>query len=178
MLNRKRETGFTLMEILIVIALISVISVFAIPGIMSWMPDYRLKSAIRDARSNFQKAKLAAIRERANCAFEIVDGGYIVYVDSIVINQKLDDGEQVIAEVNWAEDYKGDVEFDSETFADNGDGNGWIAFQPNGLPRNPSGALGMGTLTLKNGKGNTFDIIVSRAGNIRTHADWIDEDIQ
>lgn len=178
MLNRKRETGFTLMEILIVIALISVISVFAIPGIMSWMPDYRLKSAARDARSNFQKAKLAAIRERANCAFWIggTNDKYVVYVVSDN-NQVPDNGEQVIAEVNLADEYGDDGKFVS-FLDDDGGPIEWIAFQPNGLPRNPGGALEGGVLTIDNSKGNTFEIIVTRAGNIRTHADWIDEDVQ
>ena len=176
MLNRKRETGFTLMEILITIALISLISVFAIPGIMSWMPDYRLKKAIGDMRSDFQRARLAAIRERATCAVEFngkdTASGYTVYVDTND-NETADAGEKVLTAVDWTADYGGDVKFDNITFTDNGT-NAWVGFRPTGLPRDANDGFGAGQIQLKNDKGNWRQLRLSRAGNIQIRGNFED----
>lgn len=174
-----RQKGFTLMEILIVIALISVISIFAVPGIMAWMPDYRLKKATQECRGDLQRAKLSAVKARMNCAVEFVGGdsatGYVIYLDAND-NQEQDAGERVIAQVDWASDYDGDVHHVSNNFSDNGNGNGWFAFQPNGLPVEANGGLGMGTLRLNNDKGNWRSVVLSSAGNIKirgSHAEQL-----
>ena len=55
--------GFTLMEIVIVMAILAVLAAVAIPGYSVWLPNYRLKAAARDVVSNFQLAKMGAIKE-------------------------------------------------------------------------------------------------------------------
>ncbi len=162
----EKQKGFTLMEILIVIALISIISVFGIPGILSWMPDYRLRGAAGDLVSNFQKAKLTAVKQREVCAIEFKDGGYVVYIDEDG-DQSHDAGEELFPPVNFAQDFAGQVSLDSAGFDANGGGNPWVAFRPNSLPLDINGGLGSGTVTLSNTKGKERDITLSPAGNIR-----------
>lgn len=63
--RKKNETGFTLIEVVTVVAMIGIIAAVAIPAFSSWVPDYRLRNAARDLYSNLQRAKMGAIRNNA-----------------------------------------------------------------------------------------------------------------
>ncbi|MBN2032300.1 MAG: GspH/FimT family pseudopilin [Deltaproteobacteria bacterium] len=77
-------SGFTMIEVLVVIIILAILSSLAIPGFSSWLPNYRLKGAVRDLYSNLQLAKSGAIKERGEWAivfdagtnsYQIVSGG-------------------------------------------------------------------------------------------------------
>jgi prepilin-type N-terminal cleavage/methylation domain-containing protein len=59
---RKNETGFTMVEVMVVIGIIAILATAAIPGFSLWLPDYRLKGAVQDLYSNMQLAKMEAIK--------------------------------------------------------------------------------------------------------------------
>lgn len=63
----KREQGFTMLELLITIVILCVLLGLAIPGFSNWVPNYRLRGAVRDIYSNFQYAKMTAVKDRAGC---------------------------------------------------------------------------------------------------------------
>ena len=44
----RKKSGFTLIELIIVIGMISLLTSIAIPAVMKWLPNYRLKAAVRD----------------------------------------------------------------------------------------------------------------------------------
>ncbi len=64
----KQESGFTLVELMIVIGVAAVLMAIAIPGILGWMPDYRLKGAANDLFSNLQWTKLNAVKANKDWA--------------------------------------------------------------------------------------------------------------
>jgi type IV fimbrial biogenesis protein FimT len=72
--QKNRRNGFTLLELLMVVLIISIITAMAIPGFGVWLPNYRLKSAARDVFSNFQLAKLSAVKQNRAWAV-IFDAG-------------------------------------------------------------------------------------------------------
>lgn len=84
----KRTHGFTTIELIVVIALFAILVGIAIPGFSRWLPNYRLRAAARDMFSNFQHAKLTAVKRYRTCAitFNQLVGGttynYVVYEDA------------------------------------------------------------------------------------------------
>jgi len=62
----RRQAGFTMAELMIVIVIIAILSAIAVPSIINWLPNYRLKSAARDLFSNMQKARMQAVKENGD----------------------------------------------------------------------------------------------------------------
>ena len=161
----QKQTGFTLVELLIVIGMIALISLIAIPNVIGMLPDYRLRSAAHDLFSNFQKAKLEAVKRNINTAVCFSAGGYTVFVDADD-DFVQDGGEDVVVATNWS-DYKDvSVTLGNVTF-DNSSGQPCIAFQPNGIPVDNGGGSASGTAPIDNTNGKVTNVMVTQAGNIR-----------
>jgi type IV fimbrial biogenesis protein FimT len=161
----RNKSGFTLVELLMVIALITVVAAIAVPNIISWLPDYRLKAAANDLFSNFQKAKLTAVKRNTNCVVIVNSTGYTVFMDDDT-DFVQDGGEDVIVQITWA-DYKSvSVNLGNITF-DNSTGQPTIGFRPNGIPVDNGGGIANGTAQIDNTNGKSRSVIISQAGSIR-----------
>ncbi len=58
----KSVSGFTMLEVMFVVCVFGILTAIAIPAILAWVPDYRLKAEARTLYSNLQRAKMGAIR--------------------------------------------------------------------------------------------------------------------
>jgi prepilin-type N-terminal cleavage/methylation domain-containing protein len=54
--------GFTLMELIVALSILSILSSIAIPAYSSWLPEYKLKNAVRDLYSNMYLARMLSIK--------------------------------------------------------------------------------------------------------------------
>ena len=78
--EEKREIapGYTLLELLITIAILGIITGVAFPVFSTWLPNYRLKNAAVELFLNIKMAKAMAIK--SNCSYRVVfeDGSYSI----------------------------------------------------------------------------------------------------
>ncbi len=81
--KKKKNSGFTLIELIVVLVIIGVLSIIAIPGFLSWRTDMYLKAAARDLYAAMQEARMIAIKDNSSTAivFDIVNNRYYLCDD-------------------------------------------------------------------------------------------------
>jgi len=62
----RKDTGFTILEVMIVIAIISILCGIATPNLIKWLPRHRAASAARDVKSTLEFARISAIKTNAD----------------------------------------------------------------------------------------------------------------
>lgn len=77
----KNMSGFTLLELMVAIAIFAVLSAIAIPNMIRWRNNAHFNGAVNILRGDLQLAKQAAIRNNCDVSVVFVSGGYTVFVD-------------------------------------------------------------------------------------------------
>ena len=108
----RKEFGFTILELIIVIVILGILTAIGVPNYLSWLPRYRLKSAARDLYSNLQLARLGAIRSNADWAivFNRATGQYQVCSGKGTDNT-WGGGDDVVVKIVVLNDYRSGVSY-------------------------------------------------------------------
>jgi prepilin-type N-terminal cleavage/methylation domain-containing protein len=88
--KKMNKRGVTLIELVIVFVIIAVMAVLMVPNIGGWLPNYRLRNAIREVASTMRMAQMRAISNRVQyrVSFNTADvgattpPGYVLQRDS------------------------------------------------------------------------------------------------
>jgi prepilin-type N-terminal cleavage/methylation domain-containing protein len=164
--QKMKKNGFTLYELLTVIAIIAILTIIAIPNMISWRSEAKLHGASNNLRADLQMAKLRALREKAIVAVVFTANSYKIFIDNgagaNASNWNLDADEALIrirrlpAGVSIA--LPSSLDFP----------NNRTRFNGRGLP-DPATLTGSGltgTITVKNSAGSQMQITINRLGRI------------
>jgi len=177
--NGVGQRGFTLIECMIVLAILGIIVGIASNSLVDILPRHRLKSAAMDVRQDILKARMEAVKRSSFCtmAFNQNLGGttwdYIIFEDTNgTADLEYQSNETLLVKRNMDE-YKSGVRIDTSasgtggdgvSFGDNGSGDPAMGFNYRGLPRNSAMLSGSGAVFLTNNRGETRRISVNPAG--------------
>jgi prepilin-type N-terminal cleavage/methylation domain-containing protein len=170
-LSVRSVAGFTMIELIITIVILCALLGLAIPAFSNWVPNYRLRGAVRDIYSDFQYAKMTAVKDRAGCGVLFDRAGNLYRVVSSGPNRSFEStsgavgGDDVVLRtVNFSEYGSGvayghgsataaiDANFgDNVTFEEDG-----VVFDSRGMVFRPSGAASAGGYVyVQNNRNNT-----------------------
>lgn len=166
LLPQSGTNGFTLIEMMIVIAMIAILAGIAVPNLTTMLPRFRTKAAARELKNDIQKAKLEAIKQNKEClvVFEPgsgTNGGSCVACISSD-NDCTDTDDQIVFKLSF-DDHKSAALSDT-TFSSNK-----FIFNTRGIPESTSGAMGAGTAVVQNKEDTNyyFKVIVASSGRVR-----------
>ncbi len=73
MTTKSKQIGFSLVELMIVVALIGILSAFAIPSYRDWIQNTRIRTTAESIQNGLQKAKAEALRKNARVIFTLAN---------------------------------------------------------------------------------------------------------
>lgn len=156
----KRNSGFTLMEMMMVVAIITISAAVTGFSLKSMLPDLRLSQAARDLKSDLNMARLRAIKENkpVSITFDLDHQRYLVFID-IEGNGSLDAEDTLVKTVRMTHG----ISILSASFHF---GEPWVKYDTRGLTYGFNGTAGM-----KNSKEKKQNVIVAQTGRITIEKD-------
>jgi len=166
--RNNRQQGFSLPEMLVVIAIIGLIAAIAVPSLLSMRERYKLRSSATDALSAIKRAKSEALRRDLPVAVAFTAAGYTVFVDDGTggggAYNLVQDGTEAVL---FTQDLPAGNTFTNNTFPAFG-GVQNIVFNPRGTPAFLGGQTSVGTIEIAGPAGSTvqYRITINLAGHV------------
>ena len=66
----RKNRGFTLIEVMVVISILGIVMGVFGTGMARWLPDYRLKRSVMEFRSALQEVRFEAVKKNTNVDFD------------------------------------------------------------------------------------------------------------
>jgi len=152
---RKRQPGFTLIEMMIVIAVLTIMASIAIPNFMSLLPGMRLNGAARQVMGDLMAARMKAVKENNNYKVTFQDSTHYEIWDDDGSDGADHDSETTSDDIKNIQN-----EYDNVIFSSTGD----PIFTPRGVIKSLSSTA---TITFQNTSGGCKKVKVSITGRVK-----------
>jgi prepilin-type N-terminal cleavage/methylation domain-containing protein len=162
--TRQSERGVTLIELVVVMAIIAIMALFMAPSIGEWAAGFRLRGATKDLADTLQLARLKAIstRNQYRVQLTINDGSA---AESFVLQ----------AGPSWNND-GASITLPTGVNIDNIDGTntGTVTrtFNTNGTATGWAAGNVTSTIFLENQRNDKYHVIISQTGMVRMRDGW------
>lgn len=165
--KRSRNKGFTVIELLIVIAIIAILGLISIGPMLRWRANSFIETAANNLMSDFERAKIEAVRYSRNVSI-IFSADTTTYQCFIEANDNgvFEAGEQMLFERTAANSATNRV---NAVITDGSNNRNGIIFTPRGFVRG-SNLVTVVITGLNNHSTLTRTIIVNRIGNVSSTA--------
>lgn len=159
----KSRSGFTLMELMITMAVITILSSISVPIASQWMARHRFSGAVIDVLQTLRLARMTAVQQNQVVMFSTnkAAGTYEAWVDTSQDGVK-DPGEQVIA----SNILPTGMTMTAAQFrtSPSAPANAYVRFDNMGFPTDMTKVLVAGTITIAGSMGESKDIDLLASG--------------
>jgi type IV fimbrial biogenesis protein FimT len=159
----KNSKGFSLVELMVVLAIIVIIGVISAPNIVTGIPKYRIKAAAQDITSQLRRARAVAVRENRTVTI-VFDNAQDHY---------LADGRRFPHSGTLSDSYGSGVAYGFGSAGNNAiDGGGLpgspvdFAGSPGQVAFNSQGLANPGAVYVTNNRQQAYCVVVTAAGGI------------
>ena len=113
-----KNSGYTLTELMVSIAVVAILASLAIPNFIAWLPNYRLRSGAEEIQSTLQFARITAIKENSTVTVDFNTANETYRASFVVGGQTIRGGRMPAGIDIDSTDFGGDsVEFNSRGIA-------------------------------------------------------------
>jgi prepilin-type N-terminal cleavage/methylation domain-containing protein len=150
----KKNAGFSLMELMVVLAILAILIATSTPNVFRWVSTQKLNSAVRDVRASIEYMRLFAVKENAIATITFSADSYET--------DKWKRGQGNLASDHDTENHSlpGGITLTSTSDE--------IIFNSRGMAIDASGdPIVEQTITITNAAGQSLQIFVNTTGNCR-----------
>ncbi|MEK6545927.1 MAG: GspH/FimT family pseudopilin [Nitrospinota bacterium] len=155
--HRFNQNGFTIIELVVTLAIFGIMLAIALPSFLSYLPTMRLKGAARDISSTLQSARMEAVSQNRDCnvSFDINNKSYIVSNPCTNITTTL----PTDISFGWGTNVNKNVS--GEALPSDG-----VAFLNDTCYFTSRGTVNSGSIYIKNTKNESYAVVISSGGRV------------